>query len=547
MATAKQWTAPGPGRWEQDPAHQSVPFSHYGMRMLERHFSPGFAEACERYGLLMRTLTFADVDGWFYCQPEFVTDEEGVQRAEAAATEALATEAWRRDAERWFASEREALRTRMLALQRVNLGDLDNDALAGHLVAVEAALADGCRIHFRNAVAHWMGIGRWAAFVTGCVDIDPRQVLRALQGASPTSLDTLAYVDRLADAVKVSPEAQRALDAGLDDRETVAALSRSSVEVANALDAYLQEHGSRTFTGFDLLDQTTLEAPGPLLGNIRARLSTTSPPPDGQAARADLRARVPETLRAEHDALFESARLLYGLRDNDVGITYHWPMGLLRLALLEAGRRLHHAGTLTDPTLIFEATPEETEALLRGRRGVEPPELAERARRRLDPANAAPLPALGDDPEEPPALDGFPPAIKQVMGAFLMAQSLENVPPVEQNHALTIKGMAAAPGTYEGRACVVTGPSDFHHIQPGDVLVAPFTTPAYNVVLPMLGAVVTNHGGVLSHAAIVAREYGMPAVVATGSGTTRIPHGARVRVDGAGGLVTIVTATLPQG
>jgi len=510
------------------------------MQIIQRYLSPGMTEACVRYGVLMQGMTVADVNGWFYFQPVFVMDDEGIQQAEAAATAALASEAWRRDAERWLDSERNALRARLLALQRVSPRDLDDDALASHLETVEQALSDGCRIHFRNAVAHWMGVGRWAAFVTGFAEVDPRRVMRALRGASPASLDTLNYFDRLAEAIRTDEGARRTLDNGGDDRDTLAALSRSSPRVAETLEAYLGEHGSRTFTGFDVLDQTTNEAPGALLGSIRSHLTR---PPRGLAAPVDedgLRTLIPDDRRDEYDALFESARLLYGVRDNDVGITFHWPMGLLRLALLEAGRRLLAAGVLPDASLIFEATPEEAVQLLRTRGGVEPSTLADRARRRLDPANASAPPALGDEPEPPPPLEVFPPAVRQVMSAFLAAQSLENVPPVEQAHAHTVKGLGAAQGTYEGRACVVTGPADFHRLQPGDVLVAPFTTPAYNVVLPMIGAVVTNHGGILSHAAIVAREYGIPAVVATGSGTSRIPDGARVRVDGAEGLVTLV-------
>jgi pyruvate,water dikinase len=86
---------------------------------------------------------------------------------------------------------------------------------------------------------------------------------------------------------------------------------------------------------------------------------------------------------------------------------------------------------------------------------------------------------------------------------------------------------------------VVTTTADFSRLVQGDVLIAPTTTPAYNVVLPLLSAVVTDTGGVLSHAAIVAREYGIPAVVATGTATTSIKDGAVVTVDGTRGIVTL--------
>src|SRR5206468_2346285 len=99
----------------------------------------------------------------------------------------------------------------------------------------------------------------------------------------------------------------------------------------------------------------------------------------------------------------------------------------------------------------------------------------------------------------------------------------------------------ASAGSYEGPARVVLGPEDFDHLTRGDVLVAPVTSPAYNVVLPLLGAVVTDKGGTLCHAAIVSREFGIPAVVGTADATSRIPDGATVRVDGDAGTVEVIS------
>ena len=100
-----------------------------------------------------------------------------------------------------------------------------------------------------------------------------------------------------------------------------------------------------------------------------------------------------------------------------------------------------------------------------------------------------------------------------------------------------VRGIPVHPGVYEGTARIVSHPGEFERIEQGDVLVAPSTSPYFNVVLPMLGAIVTDRGGALSHAAIVAREYGIPGVVGTREATTRIPEGVRVRVDGATGEV----------
>jgi len=103
-----------------------------------------------------------------------------------------------------------------------------------------------------------------------------------------------------------------------------------------------------------------------------------------------------------------------------------------------------------------------------------------------------------------------------------------------------LRGLAASPGVYEGTARLVSGASDFGRIVKGDVLVTVSTTEAFNILLPLLGGIVTDSGGLLSHSAIVAREYGIPGVVGTREATSRIADGARVRIDGGAGEVTVL-------
>ena len=102
----------------------------------------------------------------------------------------------------------------------------------------------------------------------------------------------------------------------------------------------------------------------------------------------------------------------------------------------------------------------------------------------------------------------------------------------------SISGLAAVPGVAEGRACVVTDPFDPGDLGPGDVLLAPLTDPAWTPLFVAAEAVVVDVGGQMSHAVIVAREFGMPCVVAATDATKRIPNGARVRVDATNGTVT---------
>jgi pyruvate,water dikinase len=109
-----------------------------------------------------------------------------------------------------------------------------------------------------------------------------------------------------------------------------------------------------------------------------------------------------------------------------------------------------------------------------------------------------------------------------------------------QNEETVLYGLAASQGVYEGPARRISGPSEFARIVKGDVLVTESTTEAFNILLPLLGAIVTDNGGLLSHSAIVAREYGIPGVVGTREATERIADGTRIRVDGAAGEVTVL-------
>jgi pyruvate,water dikinase len=110
----------------------------------------------------------------------------------------------------------------------------------------------------------------------------------------------------------------------------------------------------------------------------------------------------------------------------------------------------------------------------------------------------------------------------------------------KQKAASTVNGFAASPGLITGIARLVLDPLDMGRVRKGDVLITRATAPSYNALLPLLSGIVTDRGGTLSHAAVVAREYGIPAVVGTGNATELIRDGMRVRVNGAAGTVELL-------
>jgi pyruvate,water dikinase len=205
------------------------------------------------------------------------------------------------------------------------------------------------------------------------------------------------------------------------------------------------------------------------------------------------------------------------------------------------GRRLQRRGAVTDVEDVFESTPDEARALLGGE-GIAPTstELHRRAAERREHSAVEPPLTIGEPEGPPPSADVLPPAVARVINAMMLSLNLMVLEqPSRESINGQVTGLGVSTGRYSGRARLVRSAADFEKIVSGDVLIARTTTPTYNVVLPLLGAIVTDRGAALSHAAIVAREFGIPAVVGTNDATSRIPDGARVVVDGDRGVVTI--------
>ena len=144
----------------------------------------------------------------------------------------------------------------------------------------------------------------------------------------------------------------------------------------------------------------------------------------------------------------------------------------------------------------------------------------------------------------PPALGSVPEAITEPMTIMLWGITTERVREWamdDRDDAATLTGFAGSPGSAEGIARVVLDVERLGELEQGEILVAPITSPSWTPVFGKIAAAVSDIGGIMSHAAIVCREYGVPAVVGTGNATSRIKTGDRVRVDGAAGTVTIVS------
>ena len=537
--TPRTYQAPGPGTWEQDSTHFPRPATPYFFDVFPEPFMRGFKEGSARYGLLFSHLEPALVNGFLYYKGNDVDPDDGpeVERRFKAASEALESKLWREDLDLWDREFMPDSIQRNRALESVALADLDTDGLLAHLEAVRDNAAEMVWRHHKFTIPAVIPTGLYLANALEWTGMDAGQLLAPLKGSSPVSLGAKGELGRLAHAM--SDAALGANDFGGESAdETLDRLTRRDDAVGEAKRAYLGAIGMRLAGGYDIADPCAIELPDMILGTIWAALDAADEDSSDEWVEAAGRVReaVPEQHRERFDELLGEARLMNRIRDERGIYNDNWGTGIARTAILEAGRRLAESGRIRDAQSALDATSDELAAILRGAEEPSKDELAERTDSRLNtPLDEVP-PILGPQPTPPPPLDGLPPDCAQMMGAFgaTLGEVFGSPPDA------AIAGRSVSPGVYTGTARIIGHPEECNRLQQGDVLVTTSTSSAFNIVLPLLGAIVTDRGGQLSHAAIVAREYGIPAVVGTMNATDAIPDGARVTVDGTAGTVEIV-------
>jgi pyruvate,water dikinase len=366
------------------------------------------------------------------------------------------------------------------------------------------------------------------------------KLLGLMRGASKVSGGGSSQHAALVAAYRADPIARAALDADEDAGVLLERLRREPSATGAALDDYLDFVGHRLLDGFDISNSCALELPDVLLRSIRTAIDETAIESDLYQQIAEVRSHVPEEHRDEFDSQLEEARTGYSVRDERGVYGDIWASGLMRRAALAAGRRLADRGRIDEPEQIVFADIDEMCALLEGASTPSAVELAERHTfHQTYTVKDAPA-HLGDDPPPMPAPSELPPPMARLMAAIGTAMGEMFAVSDVEHEGSVIRGLGASAGVREGIVRRVAGAGDFDRIQQGDVLLTEATTEAFNILLPLLSAIVTDSGGALSHAAIISREYGIPGVVGTRDATDRIADGTRVRVDGDEGTVTVL-------
>jgi rifampicin phosphotransferase len=518
------WEAPGGGLWAHDGSHSDRPSTTFLNSIGNGQVFDGLMAGFTRTGIAQGPVRRALVHGWPYAQQQ-APDPATFGDLERAACDFLENRRWVARLAEWERVLRPERLATCHSLQAADPLALSDEDLLGHLDDAISARAAASYRHFeQHSLCVLIGLLLLRTREWGIPD---GAVLPLLEGYSPASSRATEHLERIVAALQA---------AGVVP-STIGDVRGASADAATALDEYLDLHGLQPVAGFDLDARSLAEMPKVVLTSILATMMR----PTAKLAESpsDVRLGLAPNDRVNFDMLLADARSVYGLRDDDVFFTL-WGSGLVRRALLEVGRRLHGAGRLHSADHVFELRNDELRPMLSVT--THEPEIASaddvaaRVSLRAARSRLRPPPTLGEGSPVSMPYDDMPPTVRKMTMAMSTYMQLRRHRPTGE----VLSGVGVGSVAYTGRAVVAANADDaFDRIEPGDVLVTPLTTPSFNAVLAICGGLIVEDAGILSHAAVMARELGLSAVLGAAGATHDIPDGSTVTIEPTSGRVIV--------
>ncbi len=560
------YEAPDAGLWEKDGTHFPRPVTPLLQEVFRDGFIKGISGGTACYGLLLDHIAPGFINGFFYNKmvivgappdakgppPEAIFKQvcaehpETRARLETAAT-VLQTKPWREHIRNWDTVLKPQSMQEHLRLQASDPMSMSDAELVAHLEQCFENSRAMVYQHHIYTVSCVVPVGDFIGCVQEWTGLPAGEIAQALRGSTPISSGvTDEYLAALA-AIAGDAKASSIVNAPGAAGDILQQLRALPGKTGQAIATYLDLVSHRVVGGYDISCPTAIETPEVLVKSLQARHSAQEVAATERSVRehtAKIRAAVPEQHRAQFDELIDEARRVNRLRDERAYWSDLWASGILRRAVLEAGRRVAAQGRIKSAEHLLDATSEEILGLLtNGARGkaVSALELERRHQFRESVAVEDAPQFVNGTPSPPPPLEWFPESARRTMRAMNVAMSHIFGAEQRESEGKTVRGIAVSSGQYEGRARVIDKVEDLAQLEQGEVLVTRATSTSFNYVLPRVGAIVTDRGGLMSHAAIVAREYGLPGVVGCQVATRNIPNGAMVRVDADKGEVVVLS------
>ena len=541
------------GFWAQDRIHAPRPMSPMAFEMITDTMAIGFTRAHAEYGAPLDMFT-RPVNRYLFSSMRPPTDPDELDRRRRRYVELPRRldevgPLWENQWKPWLIE-------RVLADRQADYRNLSNEEFIAELDRQREHMIDQWTIHGKINFGVVAG-ARFSDFYNETFQPeDQTESYQLLQGFVTRSVDAGVGLWQLSRTVRDSttlrelfercdnPTVLAALDAA---PETGTEPEAELAAFAEQFQAYLDEFGWRSDAVYDVADVTWREDPSIPLDALRRYVDLGDEHhPDvafnravaqREALLAAARSRLAQDPErsATFERYYEAARHNLVLTEDHAFWIDQSGVVNIRRFLLQLGERLVADGVFDRDDDVFHLTRDEiTDAL---GTGTDRRELV--ARRRADLAAAATLDAPRTIGTPPPPADG---PLDPLVDAIVVRLAGRRAPSSEPEDPAVLTGLAASPGVVTGTARVVRSLAEASKLDEGDVLVCEMTLPPWVPLFAVAAAVVADTGGVMSHCAIVAREYGLPAVVGTQTGTQTIHDGMTITVDGTTGLVHLPPA-----
>lgn len=521
--------------WRRDRMHFPGQITPLDFELMRLAVEEGVTYGARHYGIPVASLSRRFWTYYYECS--VTPDRTAAEAQEVRDSGEAAFRAVMDDFEgTWRTRWRPELEEHLAFWDAFDLEGASEAELLAHLDATHERLARLWRLHFELAIPLLRARGQFLAYYGELFpDAGALDAVDLLQGQDSLTTRAGAALWVVQDAVASVPglaERLRALPAA----DVAAALYAwpEAAAAAAAFEAYLREHGRRTLY-MALTAPSLAEDPTPVAAMLQDALANPEGDPRRRHPRrvaererrvAEARAQLagyPAPVRRAFDLKLANAQFAARLDEDHAYLLDYGGSAAVRRVVLEVGRRLAASGLLAEVDDVFLLTWSELRAAL------------------ADGGELAPLVEARRDEMrrfahvDPPEHVGAPPDAAASAGNDLAGR-----PPAETREPDVVTGNAASRGVARGHARVVRDLNDAGALQPGEVLVATTTSQPWTPLFGIAAALVTDTGGVLSHTAVVAREYGLPAVVGTRIGTRRLRDGMLLEVDGDRGTVRIV-------
>lgn len=399
-------------------------------------------------------------------------------------------------------------------------------------------------IHFEIVLPVYMAISLFDEFYRDLFGNDsPFAAYALLQAIDNKTVETDHELYRLSERARALPEV-RAIVTERPVEEIVAALGQSSQgqSFLHDLHAYLAVYGQRG-NMWGIPYRSWIEDPAPAIKNLKDYVTQPERDPiaEQQAMAGEREVRIaearerlasyPEAIRGQFEFLLHAAQIANALTEDHNYYIDFQGVYQVRRVFVALGERFERAGIIEQGDDIFHLTLDEIRASATAGSVIDRRDTVAERKAEIDRYRGAALPpAVGTAPPGPPPVNPVTTALGKLFGA----------PPQPSENPDELRGSAGSPGIVRGRARIARSLEDAASILPGDILVAETTSPPWTPLFATVAAVVTDTGGILSHCAVVAREYGIPAVVGVGMATTMLNDGDLLEVDGNQGIIRII-------